>query len=61
MCPFGTSCHYRHVDADGREVERAAGLRFVGDAEGSVRPMAGVRLSDFLAGGSVGARRALGR
>jgi E3 ubiquitin-protein ligase makorin len=61
VCPFGTSCHYRHVDADGREVDRSAGLRFVGDAEGSVRPMAGVRLSDFLAAGSVGALRALWR
>lgn len=62
-CPFGTSCFYRHLDQDGNEVDPATGLRFVGDAAGEVKPMAGMRLSDFLggAGASAGARRALGR
>ena len=62
-CPFGTSCFYSHLDRDGVPVDPATGLRFVGDAEGEVKPMAGMRLSDFLGGtgASAGARRALGR
>ena len=62
-CKFGGSCLYRHTGPDGRPVDRSAGLRFVGDADGAVKPMAGVRLSDFLVGAgssSAGARRALG-
>jgi E3 ubiquitin-protein ligase makorin len=61
-CPFGTSCHYAHLDEAGNRVDRSAGLRFVGDADGAVKPMADVRLSDFLAAGaSAGARRVMGR
>lgn len=60
-CPFGTSCHYAHLDEAGAPVDRSTGLRFVGGADGTVKPMAGVRLSDFLtAGGSAGARRVMG-
>lgn len=48
-CPFGTSCFYLHVDADGKEVARGEGLRFVGDGEGVVKPISqGAKLSDFI-------------
>ena len=48
-CPFGTSCFYLHLDAEGREVARGEGLRFVGDGEGVVKPISqGAKLSDFI-------------
>ena len=48
-CPFGTSCFYLHLDANGEEVPRGEGLRFVGDGEGVVKPMSqGAKLSDFI-------------
>jgi len=59
-CPHGSSCLYRHADEHGVEVDRAAGLRWVGDEDGVVKPMnAGVRLGDFLttAAGRPGGRR----
>ena len=63
-CPFGTSCFYLHLDANGEEVPREEGLRFVGDGEGVVKPMSqGAKLSDFIEfavkrrGGGGGGRR----
>jgi len=58
-CPHGSSCLYLHVDERGVPVDRAAGLRWVGDEEGVVKPMTAVsvRLGDFLAGGQGGRRR----
>jgi len=48
-CPFGTSCFYLHLDAEGNEVPRGEGLRFVGDGEGVVKPISqGAKLSDFI-------------
>ncbi|KAL3139909.1 hypothetical protein ABBQ38_004201 [Trebouxia sp. C0009 RCD-2024] len=45
-CPFGTSCFYRHVYADGRPQE--AVLRKYGNSEGEVKILQPVRLSDFI-------------
>ena len=63
-CPFGTSCFYLHLDANGEEVPREEGLRFVGDGEGVVKPMSqGAKLSYFIEfavkrrGGGGGGRR----
>ena len=56
-CPFGTSCFYRHVHADGREESRdASALRRYVDQEGDMRIVSGVMLSDFLALGTRGRR-----
>jgi E3 ubiquitin-protein ligase makorin len=69
-CPFGTSCFYRHVYPDGREEAKDPMMlrRYMG-AEGEVRIVKEVRLSDFLdtpqgraalGTGSRGARRPAG-
>ena len=60
-CPHGTSCLYQHADEHGVEVDRAAALRWVGDEDGVVKPMAGgVRLGDFLSGAGRGGGRRRG-
>ena len=55
-CPFGTSCFYRHATPDGVEVDREAALRWVGDDDGVVKPMSGLRIGDFLEAASASRR-----
>ena len=45
-CPFGASCHYRHRLPSGRE--HVPTVRFRADADGTLAPQRGVKLSDFL-------------
>ncbi|KAJ3053459.1 hypothetical protein HK097_004210 [Rhizophlyctis rosea] len=46
-CPFGTSCHYKHVDREGNSQE--VKLRFVkGDDEEGARIVSTPKLSDFI-------------
>ncbi len=49
-CPFGTSCHYRHVDRAGRLQQR--GVRHILHDEGAegVSIVRDVKLADFLDG-----------
>eukprot|EP00892_Ulva_mutabilis_P010275 jgi/Ulvmu1/761/UM010_0135.1 len=58
-CPFGTSCFYRHENADGTLQERdalPADTRFASGADGRVMPLRDPTLSSFLQHGRVGRR-----
>ncbi|KAF8058445.1 hypothetical protein HT031_005569 [Scenedesmus sp. PABB004] len=58
VCPFGSSCHYRHAYRDGRLEE--VHLRRADNADGEVRVLAPVKLSSFLEGSAL-AQLALSR
>ena len=46
-CPFNGSCFYLHMYPDGT-LEKPSKPRLISNAEGSITPMKGIRLSDFL-------------
>jgi E3 ubiquitin-protein ligase makorin len=49
MCPFGTSCVYKHSYADGRLEDRGGGgLRRVAVDDGEVKVLGEVKLSDYI-------------